>query len=194
MRPSVIRSFRPLLLLAATTAFLGVTTVNAAPVVYTCLLGPELVGATGSGFAIVTIDAVAHTMHIHAEFSGLSGNTTASHIHGPTAVAGTGNAGVMTTTPSFVGFPLGVTAGIFDNTLDMTLASSYNPSFLNNATNLGSTANAEASLFQAIASNKAYLNIHSSTFPGGEIRGYPIQGGPTPTAATSWGSIKQLSR
>ena len=37
---------------------------------------------------------------------------------------------MATRVPSFVGFPLGVTAGSMDNTYDLNLASSYNPAFV----------------------------------------------------------------
>src|SRR5437870_4926993 len=84
----------------------------------------------GTGFAEVTIDPVAHTMEVFVTFQDLFGTTTASHIHSPTVVPFTGNAGVATTVPSFPGFPLGVTSGTYLNTFDMTLASSYNPTFL----------------------------------------------------------------
>jgi hypothetical protein len=111
-------------------------------------------------------------MHVHADFAGLLGTTTASHIHSATPTPLSGTAGVATTTPSFVGFPLGVTAGTFDSTLDMTLASSYNPAFV--TANGGTTASAELALFSGIADGKAYLNIHSSVVGGGEIRGFLV--------------------
>ena len=78
----------------------------------------------GTGFASVVTDDVANTMEVHVTFSGLLGVTTASHIHCCTAFPLTGIAGVATTTPSFAGFPLGVTAGTYEALLDMTLASS----------------------------------------------------------------------
>jgi hypothetical protein len=145
----------------------------------------------GVGTATVDIDAVAHTMRVQAAFSGLTGTTTASHIHGPTLVALTGTAGVATTTPTFTGFPLGVTAGFYDHTYDMTQSTSYNPSFI--TANGGTTATAEAALFQAITDGKAYLNIHSSTFGGGEIRGFLVPAS-TPTSESTWGRIKALYR
>jgi hypothetical protein len=52
----------------------------------------------------------------------------------------------------------------------MLLASSYNPSYVTN--NGGTTASAFAALRAAITAGKAYLNIHSTMFPGGEIRGF----------------------
>jgi hypothetical protein len=124
----------------------------------------------GTGFAEVDVDTVAQTMHVHATFSGLLGPTTASHIHAATAVPGTGTAGVATQTPSFIGFPLGVTSGTFDNTLDLTQASSYNPAFVT-ATG-GTVAGAEAALLASLAAGTAYYNIHSTVDPGGEIRGF----------------------
>jgi hypothetical protein len=130
-------------------------------------------------------------MHLYVTFSGLTGNTTASHIHAATALPGTGTAGVATTTPTFAGFPLGVKAGTCDIVLDMTLASSYNPSYI--TANGGTPASAEAALFAAIAAGKAYLNIHSSTFGGGEIRGFLTEA-TTPAQRQTWGRVKTIYR
>jgi hypothetical protein len=109
-------------------------------------------------------------MRVQASFSGLLANVTNAHIHAPTAVAGQGPAGVATTLPTFPGFPSGATAGTYDQTFDMLLATSYNPAFVTN--NGGTPATAFAALKTAIADGKAYLNIHSTMFPGGEIRGF----------------------
>lgn len=124
----------------------------------------------GIGNAIIDVDTVAHTMRVRMTFSGLTGGTTASHIHAATPVAFSGTAGVATQTPTFAGLPLGVTSGSMDQTLDMTLASSYNPSYI--TANGGTPATAEAALFGAMAQGRAYLNVHTSAFPGGEIRGF----------------------
>jgi len=126
----------------------------------------------GVGFATFDFDTVLHTMHIHVTFSGLLGNVTASHIHSATAVAGTGTAGVATTTPTFAGFPSGVTSGVYDNTLDLTQTTSWNPAFI--TANGGTTATAESAFMAGIAAGKAYLNIHTSVVPGGEIRGFLV--------------------
>jgi hypothetical protein len=136
------------------------------------LNGPSEVtpnSSPGTGSAHVTYDDVAHTLHLQTSFSGLEANTTAAHIHAPTAAPFSGGAGVATTVPTFAGFPLGVTSGDYDITLDLTLASSYNPSFV---TANGGIAGAEVALVQAIADGKAYLNIHSQKYQGGEIRAF----------------------
>jgi hypothetical protein len=133
----------------------------------------------GTGFAEVDYDSTAHTLHVHVTFSGLTAGTIASHIHSATTAPGTGTAGVATTTPTFANFPLGVTSGTYDNTLDLTLASSYNPAFV--TANGGTTASAETALATGLAAGEAYLNIHTTNFTGGEIRGF-LQ--PTPAPPT----------
>jgi hypothetical protein len=137
------------------------------------------VPSPGTGQGLIDYTPSTHMMRVRINFSGLTSGTTASHIHAATAVPGTGNAGVATTTPTFLGFPLGVTSGTYDNTLDMTLASSYNPAYI--TANGGTPATAEAALAAAMASGRAYLNVHTSNFPGGEIRGFilPV---PEPTS------------
>src|SRR5262249_27627391 len=131
----------------------------------------------GVGDAIVDIDAVAHTMRVRVtSFDGLLGTTTASHIHAATTTPLTGTAGVATTTPTFPGFPSGVPSGTSDMPFDMTMTSSYNPAFI--TASGGTTALAESKLFLAINEGRAYLNIHTTSFPGGEIRGFLIASTP----------------
>jgi hypothetical protein len=155
---------------------LWVSSVHGALLTYSATLsGPNespTNASPGIGIAEVDFDNVANTLHVVVSFSGLTGTTTASHIHSPTAVALTGTAGVATTTPTFANFPLGVTSGSYDNTLDLTSASSYNPAFV--SANGGTPASAESALVAGIAAQKSYLNIHTSTFGGGEIRGFLI--------------------
>jgi len=124
----------------------------------------------GTGFADVFFNNIANTLEVKVTFAGLTSGTTASHIHAPTATPGTGNAGVATTTPTFPGFPLGVTSGTYDHTLDLTSATSYNPAFV--TAQGGTVAGAEEALVAALNAGESYLNIHTSNFPGGEIRGY----------------------
>ncbi len=133
----------------------------------------------GIGSGTVIFDTVANTMALNVSFSGLAGTVTASHIHCCTAVAGVGTGGVATTTPTFAGFPSGVTSGTYSAVLDLTLASSYNPSFV--TANGGTTATAAAALIAGAANGMEYWNIHTTVVPGGEIRGFLT---PTPEPAT----------
>jgi hypothetical protein len=130
--------------------------------------------SSGTGKAVVTLDDVLNTMRVQISFSGLTGITTTAHIHSATAVAGTGNAGVATPAPAFSNsFPLGVKAGTYDNTFDMTLSSSYLPAFLTaNGGTPATPANAQAALFNGIIAGKAYVNIHSDVYTAGEILGF----------------------
>jgi hypothetical protein len=64
---------------------------------------------------------------------------------------------------------------------DLTLTSSFNGSFV--TANGGSAAGAESALAAGLASGQAYFNIHTSTYPGGEIRGFFA---PVPIPAAVW--------
>jgi hypothetical protein len=159
-------------LFAGTLCGLLAVSAHAGIIVYTAnLTGPgenPPNASPGTGFATVTVDTVANTMHVQVNFSGLLGTTTASHIH--CCIAPPGATGVATTTPTFTGFPLGVTAGTYDNILNMLDPASYNPAFI--TANGGTVSSAESVLFTGLASGQAYLNVHSSVFGGGEIRGF----------------------
>ena len=128
--------------------------------------------SAGTGTAVVTLDTVAQTLMVNVVFSGLSSGTTASHIH--CCVAPPGNAGVATTTPSFPNFPLGVTSGSYLRIFDLTSSTTYNPAFI---TAQGSLAAAETALINGLLNDQTYLNIHTTAFPGGEVRAFLV---PTP--------------
>jgi len=123
----------------------------------------------GTGIASVTIDTIAHSLTVSETFSGLLSPTTASHIHCCTTTPDTGTAMVATMVPTFSGFPLGVTSGTFTQSFDTTLASTYNPAFV---TANGSVSGAFDALLAGLNANEAYINIHTSQFPNGEIRGF----------------------
>jgi hypothetical protein len=144
------------------------------------------VASPGTGTATVVIDDVLQTMSVNAVFSGLIGNTTATFIHCCTAVAGIGNATVASQTPTFFGFPLGVTSGTYFNSFDMSLSSSYSAAFI--TANGGTTASAFAALLAGLNAGEAYFNIHTDAFPGGEIRGFLIAQTPVPAAALLFGT------
>ena len=119
-------------------------------------------GSTAIGAIIVTLNGDLLT--VQESFAGLIGGpAAAAHIHccAPVGV----NAIVAV---PFSGFP-SATSGIYTNTFDLTLASSYNPAFV--TASGGTVASAEATLIANLNSGLTYANIHNATFGGGEIRG-----------------------
>jgi len=157
---------------ALTASLMAVPTAHAIVVRYAAALAPEAVGATGSGLVTVDYDSVAHTLLIDADWSGLSGTTTVSHIHCCTAAAGTGTIGVAVTPGTLPGFPVGVSSGHYTSALlDLTLPGTFTAGFVNTFAG-GVLGNAEQTLIAGLDAGKAYFNVHSTTFAGGEIRGF----------------------
>lgn len=114
------------------------------------LSGSQEVPASGSA-ATGTIDAnynrLTKTLSYKITFSGLSGNATAAHIHG---LAEPGiNAGVLQT---FSSFPA-ATAGTYSGTLLIDGVKFTEENLL---------------------AGRYYVNIHTASKPGGEIRGQLI--------------------
>lgn len=152
-----------------------------APITFTGVLSGAnenpATGSPGTGNALVTYDSATHMLSVDVTFSGLEAGSTAAHIH--CCVLPDGNAAVATTVPTFPGFPLGVTSGTYVNTFDLTLASSFNPAFVTSSG--GTNAAAEAALAAGLADGMAYLNIHTTAFPNGEVRGF-LQATPEPAS------------
>ena len=154
------------------------TSLNAALIQYAATLNganeSPVNASLGTGSALVTIDTVAQTMEVFVTFAGLTSGTTASHIHCCTASPGTGTTGVATITPNFTGFTTGVTSGTYDHLFDLNSSvGTYNPAFI--TANGGTVAGAEIALLAGLAGGTSYLNIHTTTSPGGEIRGFLTQ-------------------
>jgi hypothetical protein len=125
-----------------------------------------VVNSPGAGTAVVVLDPTAQTIQIIASFFGLTTLDTAAHFH-CCAPLGT-NAGVATTLPAFLGFPLGVTQGSYLSPIfNLGDASFYNPAFV---TMQGGLSQAEAAFIAGIENQQTYFNIHTTLNPGGEIR------------------------
>ena len=101
-------------------------------------------------------------------FINLTGDATAGHIHGPTASTGaaafTQNAGVLITLNTLPGWNANASAGGLTNG-QVTLTAAQ-------ATNL--------------LAGQLYVNVHTPTNGGGEVRGYLVQA-PEPASAALLG-------
>jgi hypothetical protein len=170
-----MRRFTRLAVALAATA-LALPASAATIVFFTAMDGPSEsppVASPATGWARVTFDDLALTMHVQAVFEDLVGTTTVAHIHCCTAEPGVGTVGVATQPGTFPGWPAGVTSGSYENTFDMSLAASYTAGFL--TANGGTPAGAFAGLLAGLEAGRGYFNVHTTFAPGGEIRGFLVR-------------------
>lgn len=173
---------------AAALLCAGMATASAAT--YTTILtGPQEAPpntSAGIGAAAVQFDTSTHVLKISFAFAGLEGDSTVAHIHCCTAAPGSGTAIPATELPSLDGFPTGVMTGAYSHFFDTSLASNWNPSFLSA---YGSVTGAEQALWAGLNAGSAYLNIHSTEYPNGEIRGFlsPVTAVPEPAGIAMLG-------
>lgn len=133
----------------------------------------------GSGSVVVTVDDVANIIHFDADFSDLLATTVAAHIHCCTPPGA--NAPVAVGPGTLPGFPLGVTSGSYDFTLDLLDAATYTAGFITNFGG-GTVGGARDAIIQRLIAGETYFNIHTTMFPAGEIRGQLMRVVPEPAS------------
>lgn len=142
---------------------------SAATFIFGTPLAPEAAGATGSGSVELTLDTTARTLGIKADWSGLSGTSTVAHIH--CCIAPPGNIGVAVAPGTLPGFPVGSSCGSYSAVLDLADPNTYTAGFFGGSGG-GTTEGAQAALLAGLQGGNAYFNLHTTAFPGGEIRGF----------------------
>jgi hypothetical protein len=132
------------------------------------------------GSSTVTIDIGSSNLMVDMSFRDLVGTASAAHIHCCTTDAFTGTTAIAL---PFTDFPTGEHAGDYTMAIPLDKDTSYDPEFLK--AHGGSAKGAASALVDGINANEAYVNIHTSEFPGGEIRGFLVAA-PVPEPA-EWG-------
>src|SRR4051812_25840846 len=128
------------------------------------------------GFGHVDMMLSGNLFTLMVSFSNLTSATTATHIHCCTLLPGVGTANVATQT--FPGFIFGPTSGTYAHTFNIANDELFTPAFV--TANGGTTASATAAFLAGMNSGEAYYNIHTTNFPGGEIRGFIVVSTPEP--------------
>jgi hypothetical protein len=123
----------------------------------------------GFSLASVIIDDIGMTMSLTMPFTDLLAGTTAAHLHCCTGAPFSGTAPVAV---PLDGFPLGVQTGSYSQVFNLADAATYDPAFI--TLHGGTVGAARMFLMNGITANESYLNIHTTAFPGGEIRGFLV--------------------
>lgn len=118
----------------------------------------------GLGSSLLVLSDAADTLGVSFAFLGLSGNAMGAGLY-CCAPAGV-NGGLALSLPGFV---TGATIGAYSNTFNLLAASSYTPAFL--AANGSTALTARSALVSALLGGMAYINISSTAYADGEIRG-----------------------
>ena len=121
-------------------------------------------GSSGLGEATVFLNDITGQLDVTGTFSGLQGNVSNLHLHGLTGSPGSGNAGVLV--GGFT-WDAGTTSGSFSRA--------------------GGTV--PSGSIDGVLEGRSYLNIHTTAFGGGEIRGYLLN----PTAIPEPGTFAVLA-
>ena len=142
------------------------------------------VSTTATGTSTVTVNAQRTSLHVTLTTQGFNTAVVGAHIH---AGAIGQNGGII--------FDLQPAPGEAPGTLERDLvAANFRPAPAQNVTTFDQAVN-------AILNGNAYVNVHTTAFPGGEIRGQLVAGvitfranltgaqeAPTPTNSTATGS------
>lgn len=122
----------------------GISVTGRAETFYAYLAGAQEVppaATTATGYARVVVNESTGSVSFTVVFSGLSSNQTAAHIHAPGAIGVNGGVAINFGT-------VGGTSGTITGTTTIT------PTQLSQ-----------------LRQHLGYVNVHSTNFPGGEIRG-----------------------
>ncbi|MDB4914481.1 MAG: domain containing protein [Gemmatimonadetes bacterium] len=115
--------------------------------------------STGSGTFTATLDTASNVFTYDVTFTGLTSPVNNGHIHGPSLATATAGTTINFNTLAGATFSFGATSG-----------TAHGTTTLNTATQITATMSGD-SLKKLLFAGLTYANIHTTTNPGGEIRG-----------------------
>jgi hypothetical protein len=130
--------------------------------------------ATGGGTLLLSDDQ--NTVNIFLSWAGLTGPAVGAHVHCCALPGANGPVAIDFSPPS-------AATGSLTRTYDLTLAATYTNGF--RTANGGTAASARTAFINGLFGGRAYYNVHTARYPGGEIRG---QLAAVPETAT-WGMM-----
>lgn len=119
--------------------------------------------SAGTGTFTATLDTATNIFTYDFTFTGLGTNVTSGHIHGPAAANASAGTTINFATLAGATFSVGATSG-----------TGRGVSTLNAANQITTTVKGD-SLQKLLFAGLAYVNIHTTAFPAGEIRGQIIK-------------------
>ena len=129
---------------------------------------------TGSGTFTASLDTSTNKFTWNGTFTGLTANASLGHIHGPFLQGASGSAGVILNFDPAVSTAAGFSGVTFTGLKAAPNGSFSGTAILNSSLQLTTAINGD-SLRKLLLANAAYVNIHTATNAGGEIRGQIIK-------------------
>lgn len=161
-------------MVAIATPAHAATLFKAAPLSGLNETAPNPSTATGGGTLLLSDDM--NSIDVFLSWTGLTGPASGGHVHCCALPGANG--------PVAIDFgPAAAASGSLSRTYNLTLAATYSNGF--RTANGGTAASARTAFLNGLFGGRAYYNIHSARYPGGEIRG---QLAAVPEA-TTWGMM-----